>query len=194
MEGRLKFVERTPAIGGLASASALSAASAPASPIKEPDAACVLATLRTNAHCCASLPRTWSNVCVCPLAPIGRTAPKPSNVIYTPAAPAEGVSTSSQPKVGMSNQLEDSHDDTLDFVEAVAARFSGTHPVLFAMCTSPPSAICPTSLTALHGVCRGAPVLGRLGGRSARLVGVRVDSFSRCSLAWWMRWARGWRQ
>ena len=55
--------------------------------------------------------------------------PKPSNVIYTPAAQAEGVNASSQPQVGMSNQLEDSHDDTLDFVEAVAARFSGTHPV-----------------------------------------------------------------
>lgn len=120
MEGRLKFVERTPAIGGLTSASALSAASAPASPIKEPDAACVLATL----HCCASPSRSRSNRAV-PTRTFGRAAPKPTNVICTPAAPPEGVSASSQPKAGMANQLDDSYDDTLDFVEAVAARFSG---------------------------------------------------------------------
>lgn len=37
IEGRLKFVERAPVAGGVASASVLSAASAPASPMKEPD-------------------------------------------------------------------------------------------------------------------------------------------------------------
>ena len=55
MEGRLKFVERAPVAGAVASASALAAASAPASPMKEPDTTCVYTAQRTAfAHLCAT--------------------------------------------------------------------------------------------------------------------------------------------
>ena len=48
MEGRLKFVERAPVAGGSKSASALSGASAPASPMKEPASTCVIVALCTR--------------------------------------------------------------------------------------------------------------------------------------------------
>ena len=62
MEGRLKFVERAPLAGAVASGSALSAASAPASPMKEPETTCVytgrytlLACLRATQTCGAGV-------------------------------------------------------------------------------------------------------------------------------------------
>ena len=56
-----------------------------------------------------------------------RVAPQPSHVEYKPAAVAEAADASNQPgrEVQVPVQRDDSHDDTLAFVEAVAARFSG---------------------------------------------------------------------
>lgn len=107
-----------------------------------------------------------------------RVAPQPSHVEYKPAAVAEAADASNQPgrEVQVPVQRDDSHDDTLAFVEAVAARFSGA--LVGLKCPLLLSMLPFYSFMHLFDACRSTPVLGRHGGAATSIVGfvdTRVD-------------------
>lgn len=109
-----------------------------------------------------------------------RVAPQPSHVEYKPAAVAEAADASNQPgrEVQVPVQRDDSHDDTLAFVEAVAARFSGALVGLEVSSASLDVAVLQLHAMHLFDACRSTPVLGRHGGAATSIVGfvdTRVD-------------------
>lgn len=109
-----------------------------------------------------------------------RAAPKPNRVEYKPAAAPETVNASNQAEVEKpiqtSIQVDDSVEDTMQFVEAVAARFSGARSRRRTPFFLTPHTSSYTSHDLVHGF-RSAPVFGRIGVTttiSGGIVGVTV--------------------